>query len=47
MSDEVMSFEFLLGTRLYYRYDANNEIEVLYGAVWMNLKDFTAYHYSQ
>lgn len=47
MSGEVQSFEFILGMRLYYRYDVNNEIEVLYGNVWMNLKDFIATYYGK
>lgn len=46
MSD-VMSFEFIEGLRLYYRYAENKEIEVLYGQTWINLKDFCAQHYSQ
>jgi len=44
---DVMSFEFIEGLRLYYRYAENGEVEVLYGEDWLNLKVFCANYYGK
>jgi len=45
--EDVKSFEFKKGIRLFYRYDKSGSIEVLYEKKWITLKLFVSNKYSK